>query len=390
MTEPTQSNTESTLINLLFDYGIAEGMPKVAELLLNTAMIIERAQHLRAEEYQRSESRRGYANGFKDKSLKTSLGKLHLNIPQVRNCPEPYYPSLLEKGTRFEKALKISIAEMYLQGISTRKVTKVMENLCGLDVSSTQVSKLTSELDQELSQWRNRSLPAISHLFLDATYLKVRIDSSVRDCAVLIAAGICKETGKRIVLGTSAQLSEAEIHWRTFLSSLKQRGMGQPDSVTSDAHEGLKKAITSVFPGIPWQRCQFHLQQNAQAYVPKLEMKTKVAAHIRSIFDAEDKTASLSRLEQVSQIYEKSAPQLSSWLLKNIHEGLTLQDYPPQIRRKIRTSNMMENINKQIKRRTKVACLFPNIDSIVRLVSALLQEISDEWETGKAYLLSES
>lgn len=168
MTEPTQSSTESTLINLLFDYGIAEGMPRVAELLLNTAMLIERAQHLRAEEYQRSESRRGYANGFKDKSLNTSLGKLHLNIPQVRNCPEPYYPSLLEKGTRFEKALKISIAEMYLQGISTRKVTKVMENLCGLEVSSTQVSKLTSELDQELTQWRNRPLPAISHLFLDA------------------------------------------------------------------------------------------------------------------------------------------------------------------------------------------------------------------------------
>lgn len=390
MTEPTQLSTESTLINMLFDYGITDGMPRIAELLLNMAMLLERSQHLRAQDYERSDARTGYANGFKDKTLVTSIGKLNLNIPQVRNCTEPFYPSLLEKGTRFQKALKVSIAEMYLQGISTRKVTKVIDSLCGLNISSTQVSNLTSEIDEELTQWRNRPLPPIEHLILDATYLKVRVDSCVCDCAVLIAVGISRTTGKRMILGTSAQLSEAEIHWRTFLSSLKERGMSIPNTITSDAHEGLRKAITTVFPGVPWQRCQFHLQQNALGYVPKQSMKTQVSGDIRSIFDSRDKSSSLERLQQVAQSYAKSAPQLAKWLSDNIPQGLAIQDYPPKIRKKLRTSNMMENINKQIKRRTKVACLFPNTNSIERLVSALLQEISDEWETGRSYLLLDS
>jgi transposase-like protein len=203
---------------------------------------------------------------------------------------------------------------------------------------------------------------------------------------VLIAVGICRNTGKRMVLGTSAQLSEAEVHWRTFLSSLKERGMAIPDTVTSDAHEGLKKAITCVLPGVPWQRCQFHLQQNAMVYVPKQEMKAQVAKDIRQIFNAPNRQAAQQSLEYVAQSYAKSAPQLSLWMLDNIPEGLTIQDYPEKIRRKLRTSNMMENINKQIKRRTKVACLFPNTNSILRLVSALLQEISDDWESGRAFI----
>jgi len=386
MTEPTQFTTESQLINMLFDHGLTEGMPKVAQLLLNAAMLIERSHHLHARDYQRTKQRKGYANGFKPKSLHTSMGKLELNIPQVRDCSEPFYPSLLEKGSRVDKTLKLSIAEMYLQGISTRKVTKVMEQICGLNVSSTQVSRLTEELDIALEQWRNRPLPPISHLFLDATYLKVRIDSCVRDCAVLIAVGINRNTGKRMVLGTSAQLSEAEIHWRSFLSSLKERGMGTPDTISSDAHEGLKKAITCVFTGVAWQRCQFHLQQNAMSYVPKLSMKTQVASDIRLIFNSPTKQAALDKLNQVAQSYAKTAPQLSKWLLDNIPEGLTAQDYPEKVRKKLRTSNMMENINKQIKRRTKVACLFPHTNSILRLVSAILQEISDEWESGRSYL----
>ncbi|MEG2237793.1 MAG: transposase, partial [Akkermansia sp.] len=176
----------------------------------------------------------------------------------------------------------------------------------------------------------------VSHIILDATYLKVRVDSCVRSCAVLIAVGCCRQSGKRIVLGVSAALSEAEVHWRAFLSSLKQRGCGVPDSITSDAHEGIKSAVTCVFPGVKWQRCQFHLQQNAQAYVPKAEMKVKVAADIRRIFNAPDRHASQTLLEEIAAQYEKTAPRLSSWMLENIPEGLTLQDFPEPIRKKLR------------------------------------------------------
>lgn len=178
------------------------------------------------------------------------MGGLNLSTPQVRGSDIPFRTSLLEKGSRSDRALKAAISSMYLQGVSTRRVTTVMGELCGFEVSSTQVSKLTAELDGEFEKWRGRPLPEISHLFADATYYKVRIDGNVRDCAALIAIG------KRLVLGVSCALSEAEVHWRDFFTSLKQRGIGIPDSVTSDAHVGLRAALNSN----PWQRCQFHLQ----------------------------------------------------------------------------------------------------------------------------------
>lgn len=386
MTEHTQYSTQEQIFNLLFEYGMSEGMPKIYELICNVAMKIQREEHLNASSYQRNDARRGYANGFKPKTLNTSVGTLHLEIPQVRNCPEPFYPSFLEKGTRFDQALKCSIAQMYLQGISTRKVSAVMQELCGSEVSSTQVSRLTSLLDNEFEQWRQRPLPPIAYLIVDATYMKVRIDGSVRDCAVLIAVGITRDEGKRMVLGTSCSLSEAEIHWRSFLSSLKQRGMGVPDGITSDAHEGIKAALKTVFTGVPWQRCQFHLQQNAQAYVPKHSMKQQVAQEIRCIFNSPSLAIARDLLDKMVLKYEKSAPQLSKWLENNIEEGLTFQNLNEKVRRRLRTSNMMENINKQLKRRTKVITLFPNTESILRIVCALLQEISDNWETSKTYI----
>jgi hypothetical protein len=198
---------------------------------------------------------------------------MKLKAPQTRESSEPFYPSLLELGSRIDQALKSAIAEMYLQGVSIRRVTHVMEELCGLEVTSTQVSRLTAKLDESFAQSRCRPLSEISHLILDATYIKVRVDSSVRDCAVLLAIGIHREGGKRMILGVSVALSEAEVYWRVFLSSLRERGIGIRDLVTSDAHEGLKSALKATLNTSPWQRCQFHLQQNAQAYVPKVSMR---------------------------------------------------------------------------------------------------------------------
>ncbi|MFM8717672.1 MAG: IS256 family transposase, partial [Spartobacteria bacterium] len=259
----TQNTSLDNLIQLLLNEGYENGLPRIAEMILNAAMLFERRIHLSAQPYERCEKRNGYANGFKDRVLKSSLGEMNLKIPQTRESSAPFYPSLLEKGSRVDQALKSAIAEMYLQGVSTRRVKHVMEELCGMEVSSTQVSRLTAKLDESLEKWRNRPLPEISHLLLDATYIKVRIDSSVRDCAVLVAIGIRRDNGKRMILGASTALSENEVHWRTFLSSLRERGIGTPELITSDAHEGLKAALRATLNASPWQRCQFHLQQNA-------------------------------------------------------------------------------------------------------------------------------
>ena len=177
-------------------------------------------------------------------------------------------PNALERGLRSERALKISLAEMYIEGVSTRKVAKITEKLCGFEVNSSQVSKATKLLDEEIHKWRNRPLSEFPYVMLDARYEKVRHGQQVVDCAVLIAIGI-DANGNRDVLGVSVSLSEQEVHWRDFLKHLQERGLHGIQLITSDAHSGLKAAMRSVFPSVPWQRCQFHLQQNAQAYVPK-------------------------------------------------------------------------------------------------------------------------
>lgn len=373
-------------INLLLEHGLSEGLPQIAEMLMNATMLIERSAHLRAGLYERSEERNGYANGLKERTFQSSVGPLALRVPQTRGSDEPYRPSMLESGSRSDRSLKAAIAEMYLQGVSTRRVTQVMEKMCGLSVSSTQVSNLTAELDETFELWRNRALPEIAHMIIDATYIKVRIGGSVRDCAVFTAIGVRRDDGKRMVLGVSAALSEAEVHWREFLTSLKERGIGIPDSITSDAHEGIRAALKAVFNATPWQRCQFHLQQNAQAYVPKVNMREPVAADIRSIFNSESLAHAEDKLANLVEKYSKSAPELSRWMQTAIPEGLQVFSLPEHKRKRLRTSNACETLNTQIKRRTRVAGLFPNTDSILRLVTAILMEVSEEWETGKVYL----
>jgi transposase-like protein len=369
-----------------------ENMGKAFGILYNAAMEIERVQFLGAERYERSQSRIGHANGFKDKVINSRVGKIPLKIPQVRNLSkdsEGFYPKALEKGIRSERALKLALAEMYIQGVSTRKVTKITEELCGLEVTSMDVSRATKLLDKEVEAWRNRKLGLIRYLVLDARYEKVRHGGSVIDCAVLVAVGV-DENGKRTVLGTSVELSEAEVHWRAFISSLLDRGMRGVQMIVSDAHEGLKKALQATMPSVPWQRCQCHLQRNAQAYVPKVSMRETVAVALRQIFTASDRTEADQKLKDFVQTYAKTALRLAEWAEKNIPQGLTVFRLPRKHQKRMRTSNSIERLNKEIKRRTRVATLFPNEQSLLRLVSAVLSEISEDWETGKVYLNMEA
>jgi len=364
-----------------------DAFPEMMRILINQAMQAERSKYLQADEYERTEERKGHANGFKPKTVKTRIGEITFAVPQVREGG--FYPSALEKGLRSERALTITLAEMYIQGVSTRRVKAITEQLCGVEISATQVSRATAQLDAILQEWRERPLGEIVYLYLDARYEKVRVAGQVRDVAVLVATGITPE-GERQILGVSVALSEHEAHWRAFLKALKDRGLHGMELIISDDHVGLGAARRAVFGSVAWQRCQFHLQQNAGAYLPKQSMRLEVAAEIRSIFNATNKTRAEEMLQEAIQKYEKSAPRLSTWLENNLSEGFSVFDFPLEHRRSIRTSNSLERINKEIRRRTRVVGVFPNEASCLRLVSALLMEISEEWQIGKHYCAGKS
>ena len=236
-----------------------------------------------------------------------------------------------------------------------------------------------------MAAWRERALGVYRYLYLDARYEKVRVDGQVRDAAVLIASGV-NEDGKRAVLGISMALSEAEVHWRSFLQRLVERGLRGVELIVSDAHAGLGEARRAVFGGVPWQRCQFHLQQNAQAYVPRQEMKREVAAAIRAIFAAGSMVEAKRLLAETVERYRKGTPKLASWMEQALPEGLMVLVFPQSHWRLLRTTNGLERLNQEVKRRTRVVRVFPNEASCLRLITAVVMEISDEWETGRAYL----
>ena len=364
-----------------------DGLPDLIRVMVNEAMQIERENYLGAKLYERSEGRQGHANGYKPKTVKTRVGEVTFEIPQVREGG--FYPHSLEKGMRSERALLLTLAEMYVQGVSTRKVAAITERLCGTQISASQVSRAAQQLDEELEAWRNRPLVEVEYLYLDARYEKVRQAGSVHDAAILMASGV-KRDGKRSVLGISVSLSEAETHWRAFLEGLVKRGLHSVQLIISDDHAGLEAARKAVFTGVPWQRCQFHLQQNAQSYVPKVGMRMEVAEDIRTIFNAPDRETADTYLKKTVEKYALLAPKLADWMEVNLPEGFTVFSFPRAHQRRLRTSNYLERLSQEIKRRTRVIRVFPNEQSCLRLISAILMETGEEWEYGRMYLSLES
>ena len=347
----------------------------------------ERCEALGAAPYQRTEQRRGYANGYKDKTVHSRIGDLHLNVPQTRDVE--FYPQALERGIRSERALTAALAEMYVQGVSTRKVSKIVHELCGHEVSSSTVSRLTTGLDEELQRWRERPLGDVAYLVLDARYEHVRRGGTVVDMALLVAIGITPD-GHRTVLGVSVSDSEAEVHWREFFKSLLARGLCGVRYIVSDAHEGLKAARQACFAGVPWQRCQFHVMQNALRYIPSDAMQEGVVADLRDIFDAPDRVEADRRLSRAVKKYADAASKLADWMETNIPESLTVFCLPARHRVRMRTSNMLERLNRELKRRNRVVSIFPNEASLLRLASAVLMEVDEGWISGKKYLTMET
>jgi transposase-like protein len=259
-------NPLSLIMEQLISEG-PEGMASILTTLFNIAMKLERDRYLQASDYERTDERLGYANGYHPKKIDTPMGTLTVAVPKSAKAQKPFYPASLERGMRSSRAVMLAAAEMYIQGVSTRDVEKIMQQFGLESLSSSQVSRATALLDKDLEAWRNRDLGQTPYLFMDARYETVRIDGVGRDVAVLSAFGVAPD-GTRRILGVSVSLSEAEVHWRAFLESLVTRGLRGVRFIASDAHPGLKAARKAVLGGAVWQRCQFHLGQNAIHHCP--------------------------------------------------------------------------------------------------------------------------
>lgn len=360
-----------------------DDLAPILEKLLNELMLIERERAIGASRYERSEDRKGHCNGFKDKRLVTRSGTLDLKVPQTRGIT--FYPECLERGERCERALKLAIAEMYFSGVSTRRVKQITKELCDFELSSTQVSRLAALLDEELEKFRKRSLDEITVVYLDAHYEKVRYEGHVRDLAILKAVGVNGE-GKREILGVSASLSEAEVHWRRFIEDMLSRGLKGVKLIVSDDHKGLRAALRSSLPSVPWQRCVFHLCQNAQHYAPNIAMRGEIAQAVKDIYLAMDRDEGEMRLKEIVKKFEGRAGKFCDWLEENFEEGMTFYSFPRSMWKKIRTVNMVENLNKEIRRRTNVVKVFPSEESALRLITAVLADRHEEWAGERIYL----
>jgi transposase-like protein len=379
-------NPLSTIMEQLISEG-PEGMARVLTTLFNMAMKLDRDRYLQANAYERTENRIGFANGYQSKKIDTPMGTLNVAVPKSAGAEKPFYPACLERGMRSSRAVMLAAAEMYILGVSTRDVEKVMAQFGLESLSSSQVSRAMALLDEDLKAWRNRSLGETPYLFMDARYEKVRVGGIGCDVAVLTAFGVAPD-GSRRILGVSVALSEAEVHWRAFLESLVARGLRGVRFITSDAHAGLNAARKAVLGGAIWQRCQFHLGQNAIHHCPTQKIKKKIGGRLRKIWNSEDLPMAQEELASLVEKYRKKAPKLAEWLEKSIPEGFAVFTLPEKHRIKMRTANPIERaIQLELARRTNKIPIFPNEASLLRLVTAILVEIDEKWATNnKSYI----
>ena len=360
-------------------------LKEIVERVLQELLEAEMTEHVGAAAYERSEARTGHRNGHKPRALRTRVGTLNLLVPQDREGT--FSTRLFDRYQRNEKALVLALMQMYVEGVSTRKVKEVTEGLCGTSFSKSLVSSLAGSLDAELEGWRSRRLEAASYpyLFVDARYEKVRVDHRVVSQGVLIVSGV-REDGFREILAVEVADTESEATYQEMFRSLKSRGLSGVEFIVSDDHKGLKAAIGRHFQGASWQRCQVHYARNLLGMVSFAKRK-ELGADLRGIFAATSREQALGIASSVAKKWrEKCNEKVAEHLEEHVEECLACLPFPESHRRRIRTTNGLERLNQEIKRRTSVVRIFPNRHSCLRLVSALAVEQSEEWLTGRRYL----
>ena len=360
-----------------------EGMAALAEEILNQVLDAQMTEHLQAKPYERTDRRRAYRNGYKPRQLTTRVGTLTLRVPQARDGS--FSTDLFRRYQRSEQALVLAMMEMVLQGVSTRKVTKITEELCGAAFSKSTVSRLCEELDVRVRAWNERSLKKQQYPFLvvDAMQIKVRRDEAVRSTSALIAVGI-NEEGYREVLGLDIGDSESEGTWERLFKRLKARGLRGVELITSDSHGGLVKALRRQFQGAAWQRCQTHLMRNVLGQTPR-HLKAEMTAWLRRIFRSESKAEARQAFGELAGELDGKAGKALQTLETGLEDAIAVLALPAKYRRRLRTTNMIERLIEEIRRRERVIRIFPNSASAHRLVGALLQEQHEEWLTGRKY-----
>lgn len=381
MTDGTGTR-ELTQAVLLDDPGF---LREIVEQTVQAILDAEMTAHLGAERYARTRERRGYRNGSKPRTLTTRVGTLELLVPQDRDGT--FSTELFQRYQRAEQALVVGLLEMYIQGVSTRKVAAITEALCGTGFSKSQVSVLAGQLDADLTAWRERPLPAPSYpyLWVDARYEHVRIDGRVVSQGVLVVTGVRGDDGHREILGIKVADTESEATYQALFRDLKGRGLTGVQLVTSDDHAGLQAAIARHFQGASWQRCQVHFTRNLVGQVA-FSQRRELAAGLREVFAASTRDAAQRRADELADAWRPKYPRIATQLEEELEDCLTCLSFPAAHRIRIRTTNGLERFSQELKRRTRVVRIFPNQDACLRLVSALAMEQSDEWVSGRRYL----
>jgi putative transposase len=360
-------------------------LKEIVERVLQELLEAEMSEHLGAAPYERTTERKGHRNGHKPRTLRTRVGTLNLLVPQDREGT--FSTRLFARYQRNEKALVLALMEMYVEGVSTRRVKDVTEELCGTSFSKSLVSQLAGRLDAELEAWRGRPLEAegYPYLFVDARYEKVRVGHRIVSQGVLVVSGVRRTDGMREILAVEVADTESEATYHELFRSLKARGLRGVELVVSDDHEGLKSAAFRHFQGASWQRCQVHYARNLLGMVGHARRK-ELAEGLRGIFAAPSREVALGLASELAARWRQSHPRVAEHLEEHIEECLTCLAFPESHRRRIRTTNGLERLNQEIKRRTRVVRIFPNREACLRLVTALCVEQSDEWLTGRRYL----
>jgi putative transposase len=385
MTDPSKA-----LLEYLRKVGMGlqpDFLREAIRVMSDLLMELEVSQQIGAERYERSDKRTTQRNGYRERTWETRVGEIDLRIPKLRQGS--YFPSLLEPRRRAEQALLAVIQQAYIEGVSVRRVDDLLKALGLTGIEKSAVSRICQHLDGVVEQFRQRPLQgAYPYLWLDALYVKVRQNHRIVNQAVVIGIGV-RETGEREIVGFSVGASEEEAFWLEFLRGLLARGLHGVQLVISDAHEGLKAAIGKVFNGATWQRCRVHCLRNLLAHVPQGD-KAMVAAAVRTIFAQPNRQAAGQQLQEVVQALQARWPQAAKVLTQAEEDVLAYMAFPREHWTRIFSTNVLERLNREVKRRTEVVGVFPDVPSILRLVGAVLLEIDDEWQIERRYFSLES
>jgi len=369
----------SSILDAIQSRSEQDWLKAMIEVVIKEVMEEELARHLGADQYERTSKRKGYRNGYKTRTLNTRAGKLELDVPQVRGA-EPYHPSMFGRWQRSERALLVACAEMYYAGVSTRKVSRVLEKMGGFSLSAATVSRVAMELDERLSEFRERRLDEKSwpYLVVDARYEKVRHAGRIVSRAALIAVGVNDE-GRREILAWSVRDGESEQTWAELFGDLKRRGVAGVELVVSDGHEGIRAALGRVYPKAAWQRCRTHFTRNALNKV-SYKRRNALAKDLRAIFRSPERALCVQAAKELVDQWESEAPRVARQIEEQFEQCLAVLELEPHHRRRLNSTNMIERLMREVKRRTRVVGIFPNDASCDRLIGAMLIEQHETWQ----------